>query len=82
MQRWSMTLMIAMGDIAFSAFRFNDDESYRMCSECGGDCQPEPSGADGLGVRIMWVCPQHGVHSVVDPFEHLRERDRREREQE
>ena len=56
---------------------YDPDESYRTCSECGGDCQPEPSGADGLGVRIMWLCPQHGVHSAVDPFEHLREQDRR-----
>ena len=58
------------------------DESYRTCSECGGDCVPEPSGADGLGVRVMWVCPQHGVHSAVDPFAHLREQDRRDRERE
>lgn len=52
---------------------YDPDESYRTCSECGGDCEPEPSGADSHGVRIMWVCPQHGVHSVVDPFERLRE---------
>lgn len=58
---------------------YDADESYRTCSECGGDCEPEPSGADGHGVRIMWVCPQHGVHSIVDPFAHLREQDRRER---
>ncbi len=56
---------------------YDPDESYRTCSECGGDCEPEPSGSDGLGVRIMWVCPQHGVHSAVDPLEHLREQDRR-----
>lgn len=47
-------------------------EDYRTCSTCGGDCVPDPTGADGLGVRIVWVCPAHGVHSIVDPFGHLR----------
>lgn len=51
------------------------DQSYRTCSECGGDCYPDTSaGADGLGVRIAFVCPEHGVHSVVDPFEEERKR--------
>lgn len=48
------------------------DDGYRTCSACGGDCVPEASGADGHGVRFMFVCPEHGVHSVVDPFEDLR----------
>ncbi|MGO3833107.1 MAG: hypothetical protein ACTJGT_03990 [Microbacteriaceae bacterium] len=48
------------------------DEQYRTCSECGKDCTPEPTGSDGLGVRIVFVCSEHGVHSVVDPFEGLR----------
>lgn len=51
------------------------DESYRTCSECGGDCYPDTSaGADGLGVRIAFVCLEHGVHSVIDPFEMERDR--------
>lgn len=49
------------------------DEGYRTCAECGRDCDPDPSaGADGIGARIAWVCPVHGVHSVTDPFEDLR----------
>lgn len=48
------------------------DESYRTCSICGGDCLPEPSGANGLGVRILWVCPDHGAQSITDPFTDLR----------
>lgn len=53
--------------------RVPTDDSYRTCSECGGDCYPDPSaGADGIGVRIAFVCPEHGVHSVVDPFEDKR----------
>jgi len=44
---------------------------YRICSRCGADCQPEPLEADD-GFRIAFVCPQHGVHSVVDPFEDKR----------
>lgn len=50
-------------------FRMSDDESYRTCSECGADCEPEPTGADDLGVRIAFVCPVHGAQSMVDPFE-------------
>lgn len=48
-----------------------DDESYRTCSECGGDCQPEPMPTDE-GMRIAFICPKDGVHSVVDPFGDLR----------
>ncbi|WP_125098686.1 hypothetical protein [Leucobacter chromiireducens] len=42
---------------------------------CGRDCEPEPFstgiGEDGPsgGIRIAFVCPEHGLHSVVDPFE-------------
>ena len=61
---------------------WDPDEGYRTCSVCGGDCEPEPTGTDGLGIRILWVCPDHGVHSVVDPFEKHREADRRERGEE
>lgn len=28
--------------------RVQRDEGYRTCAECGGDCRPEPSEADGL----------------------------------
>lgn len=46
------------------------DDSYRTCSECGGDCYPDPSiSVDGQGACIAFVCAEHGVQSVVDPFE-------------
>lgn len=45
---------------------------YRTCSECGRDCDPEPTALDGLGVRIVFTCPTHGIHSVIDPFESRR----------
>ena len=49
------------------------DESYRTCADCGGDCEPDTSLSDnGTGVRIAFVCPEHGVQSILDPFEHLR----------
>lgn len=48
------------------------DVAYRTCSVCGGDCDPEPSAEDGIGVRIMFVCPAHGAQSLLDPFSDLR----------
>ncbi|GAA1628558.1 hypothetical protein [Leucobacter chromiireducens] len=47
---------------------WDPDSGYRTCPVCGGDCVPEPNGADGHGIRIMFVCPEHGAHSIVDPF--------------
>lgn len=63
--------------------RVREDDGYRTCSKpvelsgggtapCGRDCEPEDTGADGIGARLAFVCPEHGLHSVVDPFEHLR----------
>ena len=48
------------------------NEQYRTCQECGRDCVPEHAGSDDMGARIAFVCPEHRLHSVVDPFEHLR----------
>lgn len=44
------------------------DDAYRTCSECGQDLQPQPLEADGH-LRISFVCAEHGVHTVVSPFE-------------
>ncbi|UOR02391.1 hypothetical protein MUN77_03485 [Leucobacter allii] len=52
--------------------RVRDDDGYRTCSVCGGDCVPEAAGADLIGARIAFVCPEHGLHRLIDPFEHLR----------
>lgn len=49
------------------------DDGYKTCSACGGDCEPEPTGAAGLGVRVAFVCPEHGLHSIIDPFEGRRQ---------
>lgn len=46
----------------------HDDESYRTCSECGRDCEPESVPTD-MGMRIAFTCPDHGVHAVIDPFD-------------
>lgn len=49
----------------------NDD--YRTCTLCGGDCEPDTTlSSDGTGVRIVWVCPEHGPQGIVDPFNELR----------
>lgn len=49
--------------------RISKDQIYRTCTECGGDCYPDPTPAGGLGMRIAFVCPEHGVQTIVDPFE-------------
>ncbi len=49
---------------------FPADEGYRTCTECGADSVPEPFDAgERQGLRTAFSCPQHGVHSVIDPFE-------------
>lgn len=47
---------------------FPEDSNYRTCSECGGDTEPQSFIADGH-IRIAFVCSQHGLHSVITPFE-------------
>jgi hypothetical protein len=49
-------------------FELDPGEQHRTCSQCGADCPPEPfETSDEL--RIAFVCPEHGVHAVIDPFE-------------
>lgn len=54
------------------AITASSDESYRTCTECGGDCIPETIAHDGLGIRWLFACPRHGAQSLVDPFAKLR----------
>lgn len=54
---------------------FGSDESYRTCSQCGADCYPDSASIKGKGIRLVWTCPNHGVHSVVDPFHDFRDSD-------
>ena len=58
-----------VGDVDSVPIRVPANDGDRTRSVCGEDCQPEPTGADGLGIRIAFVCAEHGAHSVVDPFE-------------
>lgn len=52
------------------SFRVPVNDDYRTCAVCGGDCEPDISfGSDLHGARIAFVCPQHGIQSLVDPFE-------------
>ncbi|WEG08628.1 hypothetical protein PU630_15490 [Microbacterium horticulturae] len=49
------------------------DDGYRTCAVCGGDCELDTSlSADGAGVRVAFVCLEHGIQSVIDPFADLR----------
>ncbi len=50
-------------------FSPDGDEQYRACANCGRDCEPIPFEIPGGGVRISFICPIHGIHTVVDPFE-------------
>jgi len=47
------------------------EEQYRTCSACGRDCEPVPFETEE-GMRISFICPLHGIHTVVDPFEEAR----------
>lgn len=51
--------------------REDPDGAYRMCPAFGGHCVPEDVGDDGIGVRIASVCPERGIHTVIDPFADL-----------
>jgi hypothetical protein len=44
------------------------DDLHRTCAECGADSAPEPFETDPC-IRIAFSCPEHGVHTVIDPFE-------------
>jgi hypothetical protein len=48
------------------------DRQYRSCSECGRDCEPEAFYA-GPGLTLAFSCQEHGVHSVLDPFDGSRQ---------
>jgi len=44
----------------------NDD--YRTCNMCGADAPPEHFD-DGEQLRLAFVCPEHGIQSIVSPFQ-------------
>ena len=46
-----------------------EDEAYRTCAECGGDCGPEPMPTDA-DMRIAFSCPTHGVRSAITGILH------------
>lgn len=61
------------GELDGVPVRVPRNETYRTCATCGGDCEPDTGlSANSTGVRIAWVCHEHGVHSIVDPFSDLR----------
>ena len=48
-------------------FEPDTEAEYRTYPQCGADCSLEPFEMDE-GMRISFVCPEHGVHTVIDPF--------------
>ena len=62
-----------VGELDGISVRTPVNEGYRTCAVCQGDCEPDISfGADGYGTRIAFVCPEHGIQSLADPFEDRR----------
>lgn len=57
------------GNVDGVPIRTPRDQSYRSCAQCGADCQPEPTSVEGLGVRVAFICAEHGVNALIDPFE-------------
>ncbi|MFC8521369.1 MULTISPECIES: helix-turn-helix domain-containing protein [Micrococcaceae] len=60
---------IRSGAIVAASIAEKRARRYRTCVQCGGDCEPGLNWADDLGIRMVYVCPQHGAQSVVDPIE-------------
>ncbi|MDQ0648654.1 hypothetical protein QFZ53_002850 [Microbacterium natoriense] len=62
-----------LGEVDGVPVRVPTNDDYRTCSVCGGNCEPDPDFSSGeSGARIAFVCPQHGIQSLIDPFESLR----------
>jgi len=58
------------GEVDGVPIRVPINDGYRTYSVCGGDCEPDIGfRSDEHGARIAFVCPKHGVRSLVDPFE-------------
>lgn len=59
-----------VGDVDGLPIRVPVDDNYRTCAQCGRDCEPDIGlGSDERGARIAFVCPEHGIQSLIDPFE-------------
>ena len=59
-----------VGDVDGVPIRVPVDDSYRTCTQCGGDCEPDIGfGSDEHGARIAFVCREHGIQSLINQFE-------------
>ncbi|UOQ58767.1 hypothetical protein MUN78_08105 [Leucobacter allii] len=59
-----------IGDVNGVPIRVLTSDDYRTCSVCGGNCEPDPKFvSDEHCARIAFMCPEHGVQSLVDSFE-------------
>lgn len=62
-----------IGEVAGVPIRVPVSDDYRTCSECSQDCEPDVTfGSDEHGARIAFVCAQHGIQNLIDPFEDQR----------
>lgn len=59
-----------VGNVDGAPIRVPNNNDYRTCSVCLGDCEPDLGfGSDESGARIAFICPEHGIQSLVDAFE-------------
>ncbi|MBP1325484.1 hypothetical protein JOF28_000716 [Leucobacter exalbidus] len=62
-----------VGKLNGTPIRLPTEDSYRTCSVCGRDCESDVAfGSNNAGGRIAFICPVHGIQSLVDPFEEQR----------
>lgn len=58
------------GSLEGVPIRVPADDFYRTCSVCGQDCEPDIGfGSDAHGARVTFICAEHGIQGLVDPFE-------------
>lgn len=67
-----VALLLGRGPrLAFRVSESVPEEPHRTCPQCGRDLDPEPFATES-GIRIAFSCKEHGLQTVVDPFEDAR----------
>jgi len=51
-----------------SSGRYEIDDC-NTCSQCGAHCVLDPFIIEGKPPQVAFICAEHGVNAVLDPFE-------------